>query len=70
MKMENVMKKILFAAASAAMVFAVSPSFASIADESENGYAVYPPVSACHFVTERIVTANGHIVYERHQVCN
>jgi hypothetical protein len=32
--------------------------------------AVYPPVSACHFVTQRIVTTNGHIVYERHQVCN
>ena len=64
------MRKLLFTAAIPLMLIAGSPAFANPATEAEEGYAVYPPVSACHFVTERIVTANGHIVYERHQVCN
>ena len=63
------MKKILFAAAAATMVFAVSPSFASIADEAEQGLAVYPSAGQCHFVTQRAVQ-NGRVVYERHQICN
>ena len=63
------MRIVLFAAA-ATLFVAGSPAFANPATEAEEGYAVYPPVSACHFVTERIVTPTGHIVYERHQVCN
>jgi cytochrome c2 len=71
MEMENIMKKVLFAGAAATMLVAISPAFAtSPAEDAEQGYAVYPPVSECHFVTQRIVTPNGHIVYERHQVCN
>jgi hypothetical protein len=69
MEMENVMKKILFAAAATTMVFAMSPAFASSpADDAEQGYAVYPSVGQCHFVTERVVQ-NGRVVYTQHQVC-
>ena len=65
------MKKVLFATAAATMFVAVSPAFAaSPADDAEQGYAVYPPGSDCHFVTHRVVTSNGRIVLERQQVCN
>jgi hypothetical protein len=63
------MRIVLFAAA-ATLFVAGSPAFANPATEAEEGYAVYPPVSACHFVTQRTVTQNGGIFYERHQVCN
>jgi hypothetical protein len=68
--MENVMKNLLLAAAAATMVFAVSPAFASAASDAEDGYTVYPSPGECHFVTQRIVTQNGRVTYERHQVCN
>ena len=42
--MENVMKNLLLAAAAATMVIAVSPAFASPADEAEWGVSVYPSV--------------------------
>ena len=71
MKMENVMKNLLLAAAAATMVFAVAPAFAaSPADDAEQGYSVYPSPGECHFVTQRTVTQNGRVIYERHQVCN
>ena len=68
-KLENVMKIVLFAAA-ATLFVAGAPAFASIADEAEQGYAVYPPVSSCHFVKERVLLPNGHVAYQTHQVCN
>ena len=64
------MKKVLFAAAAATMVFAVSPTFASTADEAEQGLAVYPSAGECHFVKQRVVLPNGHVVFLTHQVCN
>ena len=65
------MENVLFAAATAMVIVAVSPAFASSpADDAEQGYSVYPSPGECHFVTERVVTQNGHVTYERHQVCN
>ena len=65
------MNKLLFGAATAAMLVAVSPAFAaSPADDAEQGYSVYPSPGECHFVTQRTVTQNGRVIYERHQVCN
>jgi len=65
------MKHLLIAAAAMTMLVAVPPAFAaSPADDAEQGYAVYPPGSDCHFVTHRVVTSNGRIVLERQQVCN
>ena len=64
------MKNLLLAAAAATMVIAVSPAFASIADESENGLAVYPSAGTCHFVKEAIRGQDGRIVYQTVQVCN
>jgi hypothetical protein len=64
------MKNLLLAAAAATMVIAVSPAFANPADEAEWGVSVYPSVGPCHFVTQRIVTQNGRVTYEQHQVCN
>jgi hypothetical protein len=40
------------------------------ATEPEEGLSVYPSVGPCHFVTQRIVTQNGRVTSERHQVCN
>jgi hypothetical protein len=68
--MENVMKNLLLAAAAATLVIAVSPAFANIGTEAEEGLAVYPSAGQCHFVTQRIVTQNGRVTYGRHQVCN
>jgi hypothetical protein len=68
--MANVLKNLLLAAAAATLVVAVSPAFANIGTEAEEGYAVYPSVGQCHFVTQRTVTQNGRVIYERHQVCN
>jgi hypothetical protein len=50
------MKNLLLAAAAATLVVAVSPAFANIGTEAEEGYAVYPSVGQCHFVRERVVT--------------
>jgi hypothetical protein len=69
--LENVMKNLCLAAAAATMVFAVSPAFASAADDAAiDGYHLYPPVSACQSVKERIVLPNGHVIFQTHQVCN
>jgi hypothetical protein len=64
------MKHLLIAAATMTMLMAGSPAFAGPAAEAEDGVAVYPPGSVCHFVTHRMVTSNGRIVLERQQVCN
>jgi hypothetical protein len=64
------MKNLLLAAAAATTIIAVSPAFASIADESENGLAVYPSPGVCHFVREALPTQNGHVTYRMVQVCN
>ena len=64
------MKHLLVAAAAMTMLMAVPPAFAGTADEADQGYAVYPPGSTCHFVSHRMVTQNGRIVLERQQVCN
>ena len=66
------MKNLLLAAAAATLVVAVSPAFAeSPAELAEQGYAGYPSVGECHFVTQRMLAQDGrHIVFERHQVCN
>ena len=65
------MKNLLLAAAAATMVFAVSPAFASAANDAEiGGYHLYPSVTACQFVKQRIVLPNGHVVYQTHHVCN
>jgi hypothetical protein len=52
------------------MVVAVSPAFASIADETENGLAVYPSAGACHFVKEAVTAQDGRVAYRMVQVCN
>ena len=70
MRMENVMRKVLFAAAAATMFVVVSPAFAGPADDAEQGYSVYPSPGECHFVTERVVTQNSRVIYQRQQVCN
>jgi hypothetical protein len=64
------MKNLLLAAAAVTMVVAVSPAFASIADESENGLAVYPSAGVCHFVREAVTTQDGRVTYRQVQVCN
>jgi hypothetical protein len=71
MKMENVMKNLLLAAAAATMVFAVAPAFAaSPADDAEQGYSVYPSAGTCHFVKQQVVLPNGHVIFQTHQLCN
>jgi hypothetical protein len=65
------MKKLFVSAAAATMLMAAAPAFASSpADEAEQGLRTYPSAGQCHFVRERMVTQNRHIVFERHQVCN
>ena len=65
------MENVLFAAATAMVIVAVSPAFASsTADDAEQGYSVYPPVGECHFLKEQVVLPNGHVVFLTHQVCN
>ena len=64
------MKNLLLAAAAATMVIAVSPAFASPADEAEQGLSVYPSAGTCHFVKEAIRAQNGRVVYQTVQVCN
>ena len=64
------MKNLLLAAAAATMVIAVSPAFASPADEAEWGVSVYPNAGTCHFVKEAIPAQDGRVVYRTVQVCN
>ena len=64
------MKNLLLAAAAATMVIAVSPAFASLADETEQGIAVYPSAGTCHFVKEAIRAQDGRVTYRTVQVCN
>jgi hypothetical protein len=64
------MKKVLFATLAATLFVVVSPAFANPSQDAEEGYAVYPSVGPCHFVTQPAVTQNGRVTYERHQVCN
>ena len=77
------MNKLLFGAATAAMLVAVSPAFA-VQDLDDNckwcpswrsdASDRPPPVLAtpslvCHLVRQRIETRNGHAVYRTRQVC-
>jgi hypothetical protein len=67
------MENVLFAAATAMVIVAVSPAFASFpADDAEQGYSVYPPACdyECHFLKEQVVLPNGHVVFLTRQVCN
>ena len=64
------MKNLLLAAAAATMVIAVSPAFASPADEAEWGLSVYPSAGTCHFVKEAVRAQNGRVTYQTVQVCN
>jgi hypothetical protein len=65
------MENVLFAAATAMVIVAVSPAFASSpADDAEQGYSVYPPAGECHFLKEQVVLPNGHVVFLTHQFCN
>ena len=64
------MKNLLLAAAAATMVIAVSPAFASPADEAEWGASVYPSPGVCHFVREPVTLQNGRVIYREVQVCN
>ena len=65
------MENVLFAAAIAMVIVAVSPAFASSpADDAEQGYSVYPPAGECHFLKEQVVLPNGHVVFLTHQVCH
>jgi hypothetical protein len=65
------MKKVLFATAAATIFVAVSPAFAaSPADDAEWDRSVYPSAGECHFVKQRIILPNGHLVFQTQQVCN
>jgi hypothetical protein len=65
------MENVLFAAATAMVIVAASPAFASSpADDAEQGYSAYPPAGECHFLKEQLVLPNGHVVFLTHQVCN
>ena len=69
--LENVMKNVRFAAVTAMMIVAGSPAFAT--SPEEDGYqchTVYPSACKCHFLNERVVLPNGHVVFLTHQVCN
>jgi hypothetical protein len=69
-KMENVMKNLLLAAAIAALPFGVASAFASPTNDMEWDVGNNPTSSPCHFVREAVTMQNGRVVYERHQVCN
>jgi hypothetical protein len=65
------MKNELFAAATAMMFVAVSPAFATSPEEqAAHDQSVYPPGSECHFLKDRVVLPNGHVVFLTHQGCN
>ena len=69
------MNKLLFGAATAAMLVAVSPAFAVDGEckmmgctYEQHGIPVMPIVQ-CHFVRQRITTRRGHVIYWTRQVC-
>ena len=71
------MNKLLFGAATAAMLVAVSPAFAVDGECKEwgcppsyerHGIPVIPFVQ-CYLVRERITTRRGHVIYRTRQVC-
>jgi hypothetical protein len=69
-KEERVMKKLLVSTVAATMLVAAVPAFAaSPSEEADQGIATYPPVGQCHFVLQRTMTPNGHVVLQRQQVC-
>ena len=68
-KLENVMKNVIFAAATAVMIAAGSPAFASSPEEDAyQRYGVCPPAGECQGLKERVVLPNGHVVFLTHQV--
>jgi hypothetical protein len=65
------MKKVLFATAAATIFVAVSSAFAaSPADDAEWDRRAYPTPGQCHFLKQRVMLPNGHVVFENQQVCN
>jgi hypothetical protein len=68
------MNKLLFGAATTAMLVAVSPALAVDGDckmwgcTYQRDIPVMPFVQ-CHFVRERITTRRGHVIYRTRQVC-
>jgi hypothetical protein len=65
------MKKLLVTATAATMLIAAAPAFASSpADDAEWDRTPQPPAGACHFVLERMITPNGHVILQRQQVCD
>jgi hypothetical protein len=53
------------------MFVAVSPAFAaSPADDAEWDRGAYPTASECHFLKQRVMLPNGHLVFQTQQVCN
>jgi hypothetical protein len=64
------MRKMLVATVAATMFVVVAPAFANPGTEAEEGLAVYPSAGPCHFVIQRMVTQNGRVTSERHQVCD
>jgi hypothetical protein len=69
--LENVMKNVRFAAATAMMIVAGSPAFAASPEEDAyQCHIVYPSACECHFLKERVVLPNGHVVFLTHQACN
>jgi hypothetical protein len=49
---------VLFAAATAMMIVAACPAFATF-----QGYTAQPLPGECHFLKERVVLPNGHVVF-------
>jgi hypothetical protein len=64
------MKNLLLAAAAATMAIAVTPAFASPADDAEWNLSTYPSAGVCHFVKEAVTAQNGRVIYQTVQVCN
>jgi hypothetical protein len=69
------MNKLLFGAATAAMLVAASPAFAVDGDcmggmcGNERYDILVAPIVQCHFVRQRITTRRGHVIYRSRQVC-
>jgi hypothetical protein len=70
------MNKLLFGAATAAMLVAASPAFAVDGDCRDMGcrytrwYGIpVMPIVQCQFVTQRITTRRGQVIYRTRQVC-
>jgi hypothetical protein len=65
------MKKLLVTAAAVTMLIAATPAFAAApGDDAEWDRTPQPPASECHFVLERMITPNGHVILKRQQVCD